>query len=339
MRFPNSYGSVIKLSGKRRKPYAVRVTDRYEMVDGHIVQKYKYLEYFEKRTDAITYLSNYNAGMALKEHRSLVDAPTLNDMYNKWLEEKEFREGLSDAQRNNYRAAWNKYEPLHNRKIHSIRLADVQPILDANADKSKGYVSNMLTVIRGAYGCAKRYDYIDNDFTPLLFGKGQPGKGIHKSFTVEEIKKLWAFEHDTVAQFALLTIYTGMRPVEPTLITPMDIHLSERYIVGGVKTQAGRNRIIPIHRKIMPIVEARMERKVLFDPVDVEVYRHWMEMRGMDHRPHDGRHTCSTYLEAAGVPLNRRKLILGHKIKDITDGVYTHVSPEELVKEIDRLAL
>ena len=56
MRLPNGYGSVIKLSGKRRKPYAVRITIGFKLAgpadQPHAVQQYKYLEYFEKRADA-----------------------------------------------------------------------------------------------------------------------------------------------------------------------------------------------------------------------------------------------------------------------------------------------
>ena len=65
MKMPNGYGAVIKLSGKRRKPYAVRITIGFKLAgpedQPHAVQQYKYLEYFEKRADAVRYLSDYNA--------------------------------------------------------------------------------------------------------------------------------------------------------------------------------------------------------------------------------------------------------------------------------------
>ena len=57
----------------------------------------------------------------------------------------------------------------------------------------------------------------------------------------------------------------------------------------------------------------------------------------MEHLPHDGRHTCATLMESAGIPLIRRKLILGHAIRDVTEGVYTHVKPEELIAEISKI--
>lgn len=50
MRLPNGYGSITKLSGKRRKPYAVKVTKEWTD-DGKQVQKY--LGYYESRAKAI----------------------------------------------------------------------------------------------------------------------------------------------------------------------------------------------------------------------------------------------------------------------------------------------
>ena len=55
---------------------------------------------------------------------------------------------------------------------------------------------------------------------------------------------------------------------------------------------------------------------------------------GMDHYTHDARHTFSTKIEAAGIPLLHRKLMLGHSLHDVTD-TYTHVSVERLIADID----
>ena len=55
MRFPNGYGSIVKPAGKRRKPFAVRVTADYavDVSAQKATQKYKYIGYYEKRADAI----------------------------------------------------------------------------------------------------------------------------------------------------------------------------------------------------------------------------------------------------------------------------------------------
>ena len=343
MRFPNNYGSVIKLSGKRRKPYAVRITAGNELITEEgkerVVQKYKYLDYFEKRKDAILYLSNYNAGFRVKEHQSLQNCPTFAEVYHSWMDERERRKSLSESLKTSYNAAFKKYAAIHDKKIGTVRLADVQPILDANDKMSKSTITNMMIVLRGIYNYAMRYEYVDNDFSDLLIASGKAPKNIHTAFTNEEIKKLWELSDDPVAQYTLVMIYTGMRPIEPTLIAPESVHLSSRYMTGGVKTAAGRGRTIPIHKKIVPIIAARMGKETLFEPMHSDDYKKWMTAHGMSHLPHDGRHTCATLMESAKVPLNRRKLILGHRITDITEGTYTHLKPSDLVSEIDKISI
>ena len=56
MKRANGSGSVVKLSGNRRRPYMVRVSARDEY--GHIVQRA--LSYHEKAADAQAALDEYN---------------------------------------------------------------------------------------------------------------------------------------------------------------------------------------------------------------------------------------------------------------------------------------
>ena len=57
MKMPNGYGSVVKLSGTRRKPWAVRVSYLEEQKDGTVKRKQKYLAYFAEQKHALTYLA------------------------------------------------------------------------------------------------------------------------------------------------------------------------------------------------------------------------------------------------------------------------------------------
>lgn len=60
-----------------------------------------------------------------------------------------------------------------------------------------------------------------------------------KPFTKDEIKTL--FNDDTIESKLILTyIYTGMRPIELLTIQRESIHIEERYIIAGVKTEAGK---------------------------------------------------------------------------------------------------
>jgi integrase len=76
-------------------------------------------------------------------------------------------------------------------------------------------------------------------------------------------------------------------------------------------------------------------KKLLYTTARVELEK-CMKSLGMEHYFHDTRHTCSTLMEEAGVPLLHRKLILGHKSSDITDR-YTHVSRDVLITDINKI--
>lgn len=93
MKLPNSYGSVIKLGGKRRKPYAVRISKLVEDDTGKFKRKYTYLAYFAKPEMAYTYLAEYNSGAVVPEHMKYSDSPTFAEMYEKW---KKYRKSLKN---------------------------------------------------------------------------------------------------------------------------------------------------------------------------------------------------------------------------------------------------
>ena len=350
MRLPNGYGSVIKLGGRRRKPYAVRITTGYKVVGPEETpraqQTYKYLEYFAKRSDAIRYLSDYNAGIKLKEHEAISDLPTFADIYKKWMEEKEnSRKGMGKGSKQSYTAAYKKFADVHDKKICNIRHADLQEIINRYVDNSQSTVSNMLMVCRGVAGYAIKNEYITSDFSAHLTAEWTDADPIHTPFTHDEILRLWKDKDHDAAQFALVCIYSGMRPSEVLQAVWTEEDLDRGYIVTGMKTKAGRDRVIPLHPAIVPIIRNRLtfaKHGRIFRPATlgafrVKVWAPYMEWAGLNHLPHDGKHTCATLLEKAGVPLLRRKLILGHSIRDVTEGVYTHVSPEDLIEEIKKI--
>ena len=64
MRNPNGYGSIIKLSGKRRKPFAVRVTIGW---NNNGKQIYKYIGYYKTKQEADRQLVYYTEKKNLKQ--------------------------------------------------------------------------------------------------------------------------------------------------------------------------------------------------------------------------------------------------------------------------------
>ena len=131
-----------------------------------------------------------------------------------------------------------------------------------------------------------------------------------------------------------------MRPSELLSIKTEDINLSEKYIVGGLKTKAGKNRVIPISNKIMPLVLKRYnsDNKYFIDMSYSAYKKRFLELMNelnMNHLPHDCRHTFASMANTAGVNPTSVKLIMGHASKDLTERVYTHKAVTELINAVN----
>ena len=114
-------------------------------------------------------------------------------------------------------------------------------------------------------------------------------------------------------------IYTGLRPTELLEIQTENVHLDEKYMVGGMQTEAGKDRIIPLNDKIIPLVKNR------YDP-------------NKKYLPHDGRHTFASLMDSAEANDVCIKLIMGHSMKnDTTKGTYTHKTLKELLTEVNKI--
>lgn len=349
MRMPNGYGSVVNLGKGRRKPFAVRITAGTEKkTDGSYRQKYKYLEYFEKRKDAIEYLARYNSGIQVKEHTSVTNQLTFAEMYEKWVEEKRNqKKKLSESSFRQYQASFNLAAVLHDKKFVNIRAAELQAIANENNHKSRSVMSGIKILFYGLYDYALRNDIVDTDYSKKVkYEYDDAKRTIHTTFSEEEIKKLWESRDIKYVDYVLIMIYMGWRADEFCELRTENIHLEERYIVGGKKTDAGTDRIVPIHKRIEPIIRKYytpgQERFVKAEYGSNLSYKnlkyYWDEVMttlDMKHLPHDSRYTTATLLDRYGANKVSIKKILGHKIQDITDGVYTQKSINDLIEAID----
>ena len=193
-------------------------------------------------------------------------------------------------------------------------------------------------------------DIVDKDYAQYVDVGQREGKINRKPFTQEEIDKLFkyvdTFDYlDTI----LIMIYSGLRVGEMLDLRIENIHLEERYMVGGSKTEAGKNRIIPINKKIEPFIRKYYEKNKdkefliinsLGRPMGYSNYRrekfdNIMEKLKMEHKPHDARHTFASLMDSAGANKLCIKRIIGHSSQDITEDIYTHKTLEELIEAID----
>lgn len=118
------------------------------------------------------------------------------------------------------------------------------------------------------------------------------------------------------AGIILIIIYTGMRYGELMTIRTENIHLDKSYMLGGIKSEAGKNREIPLLADIKPLVKSLMIDKPLPAVSDTTFRKHYdraLSTAGIaPHTIHECRHTAPTLLARAGVQPGIIMEIMGH---------------------------
>lgn len=359
MRNPNGYGGISQLGGNRRNPFRVRITAgwEYDEKTGKHKQRYSTLGYYPTRKAAMMALAKFN------ENPYDIDAAkiTFKEVFERWFVRKH---SISESGQGTYQSAFAKFKKIENMRMADIKKKELQAVFDENTHLSRVYQEKMKSMLRGMYRYCIEYDILQKDYSQFIALTAENHKdSIHDPFTSEEIRKLWdnlhmgtplayskkdirdIFPVDTM----LILIYTGMRPGEILKIECKNVNLKERYMIGGSKTDAGENRIIPIHDDIFDLVKARVEKGGRFlvpyksdNPPTPQQYRvhFWdpiMEKLQLSHLPHDVRYTFATFADECKLDPFMVKRILGHKISDITQGVYTKKKPADLVAECNKI--
>lgn len=369
-RRPNNTGTVVKLSGKRRTPFCARVmSDERDIITGK--KKQICIGTFATREEALNALSLYSLkksnSISNEEARNIAPnlfdriqektkkhVPTFKDIYH-ILDEEEFCK-LSKSARNGY-ASWIKhFETIYNRQIDNITLADLQYVFDN--DKSKnGTQMHMKVLCSKIFEYAVIHQYISRDFDYTSYIRTAEFKqsAKHYPFTMDEIKKLKTI-NTSEAHLILIYIYTGLRAGELLNISRSNIHIDEycnddgsnksiSYIVTGSKTDAGKNRVVPIHNDIKQFVidELLTSDKRLIDctyaSLNSTVLSTVNGYLKATHTMHDTRQTFASLCQLYKVDVYARKKILGHKLKDITFDIYTNASKNKLWTEVNKIII
>lgn len=338
MRLPNGYGSVYKLSGKRRKPFIARKTIGWNDEGKQI---YRTIGYYETKKLALQALADFNDNPYDIE----VSALTFSDVFDRWKEQK-FND-ISKSAINGYNAAYETSKELHDVKFVDIKTMHLQSIIN---NCGKGY--DTLRKIRVLYNQLFKYamenDIVNKDYSSFIDIGKKVEPTSRKPFTEKEIKRLF-YMVDSIpyTDTILIMIYTGLRIGELLILKPSDINLKERTITGGIKTDAGKNRIIPINKKVLPFIEKRLNenneyliindlgKQMKYDNYYKEKFIPIMDQLNMDHKPHDCRHTFATLMSNSDANKTAIKKIIGHSSYATTEKIYTHKDIEELRKAID----
>lgn len=319
MRKANGYGSVFKMKGNRRKPYAVVITKGFLLENGKAVQKRSYLGYYSSQAEAEIALANYN------QNPYDTDV-TFAQLYERWSKEK--YEKISSGSKANFESAYKHFAPLYNKKFAGLKTSELEYTLLSCESVSQRI--QMKTMLNQMYKYAMKYDIVQKNMAERFTVTRTETEIERKPFTDEEISALWKMDDD-IAKVVLILIYTGMRVRE---LKSAEVDYSAWLLKGGLKTESGRDRIIPIREKIKPLFP--ISEAVTSLSTDAYYHRVQRFTNKMGHTTHDCRVTFSTRYKDKNPVI--RKLIMGHAIEDITDRVYTKYTVEELREFIESVS-
>lgn len=342
MKNANGTGSIIKLGGNRRRPYALKITTGYT-IDGK--QSRKIIGYYATKKDALNGLLEYNQNKNI-----FISDMTFKNTYDMWS--KNHFENVSKQTIKTIKNIYNSYVfKFNNYKIKDIKLIELQSFINVLKDSglSTGTLKQVKSVLNMVFNYALKNEYINKNMIEFL-DIGKHKKVLErKIFTNEEIKILWDNEGQRDIDVILILIYTGLRVNELLTLENTKINIECRYIRAGSKTEAGKDRLIPISYKILPLITRyiKLNNKYLFQTKtgNFLMYNNYRQnfkkiikkIGLQEHTIHDTRHTFATLLSNVDANKTSIKNIIGHSDYGITEKIYTHKDIEELKKAIDLL--
>lgn len=351
MKLPNGYGSVVKLSGKRRNPYLVRksVGWHYDKKKDKQIQEFIIIGYTPTRAEGLQMLADYNKA----PFDTVAAKMTFKDVYDKWSERK--YSTVSKSNVNGYTAAYNLCTMLYNKTFKDLRLADLQTVVDT-CGKNYPTLRKLKVLFNQLYEFALKNDICNKDYSEFVdivqYKDRNPNKYDRNRFSKEELDKLWTMQEDRYYQIVLMLIYNGVRISELLDLKKENVHLEEQYFdVIDSKTESGIRKV-PIADKVLQFYknwyEANPNCEYLLHTEDGKhfKYRNYydsyfvplMQQLGIDRTPHCCRHTCISMLADAHINQTIIKKIVGHSgAMTLTEKVYTHLDMKELINAINQI--
>lgn len=352
----NGSGSIYRRSDRRSRPW-VALTPKTQQVIGH-------------------YANAQQAKDALDEYRrNPTDRLniTVQELHDEWepLWYKDKSKQLKDC----YKAAWAKLEPIYGIKFRELRTAQMQriiedwqkerPLLDKAGKpvikdgapqtiKPQSYSSlSKIKILLGLlYQYAMQNDIVNKNYAEFLV-LPKKESGVKDCFNELELKKIEnAVGKVPFADCIYFMCYTGLRITEFLTLNQFSVHEKNGVcaLYGGIKTDAGRNKVVPVHHKIKSILDGWLAKggQTVFcrsdgTPYPVKYFREKcfypaLETIGVRRlTPHATRRTFATLMSGANVREEDFIAMMGHSEYSVDIESYIYQSAEKLSKSIEKI--
>lgn len=282
---------------------------------------------------------------------------TVSDVFNAWS--KSHYSSLTKSGIQSYNNAWRYLDCIKNKKMRDIKTSHFQYCVDLAAEKySRAICEKIKSLAHQLCAYAMQEDLINKNYAEFiqLPAVVEPDTA---PFTEQEIKLLLENDNDDVCKIILILIYTGFRPTEFFNLEIKNIDIDNMFIRGGSKTEAGKNRIVPISSKIENYVSYFYEiaiknnQKYLIvnsrgNRFDVNNFRNRYFYKTLQKigvlkddsdrhvTPYSTRHTFATLCDKADIDDNLVIKMIGHTSKKTTQ-IYIHKTESDMKEAIEAI--
>lgn len=370
MRLPNGFGQISQIKNKKlNNSYRAMVTVGKDSTGKPIVKMLKPQAYFKTYSEAYEALLEYN-----KNPYDLDNDMTVLELYSHWTAEY-FKTLKSKSSERTITSAWKYCTSVYDMRAKDLRARHIKGCMeDGRAlikgeehSPSAGVKSRIKSMFNLMLDYALEYELVDKNYArtfdvsnDILEEKEKTRRG-HLPFSDEEMNLLWQnINNIKYVDVILIQCYSGWRPQELGLILLEDVDLENWTFKGGMKTDAGRDRIVPIHSRIRELIKEKYSEavslgsKYLINSYDGKTHRDnkmftydkyqqrfkaIKERLGLnpEHRPHDGRTHFIIMAKKYNVDEYAIKYMVGHAINDLTERVYTKREIDWLKNEIEKI--
>lgn len=308
MKRGNHTGCVKKLSGKRRKPWAVITSEGYDE-QGRQIRKYR--GYFETKKAALLFLEGANS-------RPDESDMTVSEAWEGWQRVYQGSKNTIGA----YKSGYKRLAKLKDTRLRDLTLAMMQEAVDTppRTYATCRMVKKVLSVILD-YGfshdaCpASRRELLQY----IVLPERQTKEKSTKRFTDDEIQDVI----DRECVLAVVLLFTGLRLHELMGLSPDDIDLEGQELhIRKSKTPAGV-RSVPIPDRLIPWLKRYLQSGAVGRSKEWLYRNMWNPYDINNHVRHDCRHTYISILTESGTDERLVKALCGHA-GGVTADVYTH---------------
>lgn len=316
----------------------------------------------------IGFYKTYNDAMdALINYQEPAKTETFGQLYKMVQSTEEFR-NLTPKTQLRYNSSFDKFKDLHETNITDISYTDLQAVIDVM--RREGYtkvvkgkevhkqystesIKYLRFVVNKIYKIAIRNNIQVTNLAPELSVKGKGKERVKKIFNKKEIQKLFD-NTDRVpnSRHILVLIYTGFRPGEYYNLNRENIDFETNTIKSfGIKSDAGKERIMYIHPKIRNIlIDLSIESKsgyileyddqpIKYDKIFYDsIYYPTLETLGIERKiPYSCRYTFATMAHNAGVDDKALQSLMGHTDFTITANSYIQDESEYIYSQLKKV--